>query len=584
MTLRRVTFGIGCLLALTWVAAPARAALDAGTEPALYLGTGAKSVGAGRTGVAAAGDVSAADWNPAGLAYVPRCEILLQHAPLFGMANHDTVSLAYPLLDLGAVAASWTRLELGGIERRDDLNQAAGEFGFRQQEFSLAFANEIWRPLAIGAALKLHDLRVDSWESMAPGLDLGVLARFEKPFVTEKDKTADFIRTVNLGASVRNAAGPLLKLKDEAERLRPTYRLGAELGLALIGEISDRLTLKVDAEKPELQTWRLHAGVDYSCFEHFAVRGGWDQEYFAAGAGVSFGGIALDYAVSFPTLGLRHLLTFSVAFGDNLQDVQARRRAEEERQRQAVVDKLKNEIIVGYDKQAKDFAAAGKYAEAVKLWEKVLDWDPANAETQANLKVAREQLRLQEIAALLAQAQAYLKDERYVDTMLECRRILEMDPKHTEAVDLYAQAEKKATTLGELAFAKEVKSLARIKEHYLAGLRAYAQQNWEGAIKHWEQVIVDSPMQKQVYMYLDKARTQYEKYKQGQGQPLAPAEQKRIELYKKAVGLSQAGKLKDAALTWEKIINENPKDEDAKGNLDRTRKEFIESEKRGIRW
>lgn len=575
------------LLAALGISAAARAALDAGTEPALYLGAGAKNAGAGRAAVAASGEADAADWNPAGLAQVPRCQLLLQYTPLFADARHDTFVFAYPFLDWGTLAVAWMRLDLADIERRDADNLPTGRFDFREQQFALSYGYEIWKPLSLGLTLKLHELRLDGLESLAPGLDAGALLRLEHPFMSDpnEDKSQDLIPLISLGASVRNAVGPALKLLETSERLHPSYRVGAEIGLDLLPDLPDRLTLKLDAEKPEMQGWRVHAGADYSLFRHFAVRGGWDQEYLSAGAGLNYGGVALDYAVGFPSIGLRHLLTVTLAFGDDVRDLQARRLAEQERQRQAVVDKLKGEIIRGYDQQAKDLAMQGKYREAAKLWEKVLDWDPANAETQANLKTAREQIRLQEIASILEQAQKFFNEERYVDAMLECRRVLEMDEKNAPAAELYAKAEKKATTLGELAFAKEVKALARIREHYLAGLRAYAQQNWEEAIKHWEQVIVDSPMQKQVYMYLDKARTQYDKVRQQRQQPqISPTEQKRIELYKKAVSLSQAGKLKDAAITWEKIISENPKDEDAKNNLDKTRQEYIESEKRGLRW
>jgi len=577
-------FGSACLAAACAVGA--HAALDAGTEPALYLGAGARAAGAGRTGATESGSVYAADWNPAGLSGVSRCELSLEYAPLFGDARYDTFAFAYPILDWGTLAATWMRLDLGGIERRDADNLSNGHFDFTEQQFALAYGVNLWGPLALGATVKGHNLRLDGLESWAPGLDLGVLANFSHPFTTEKDRDQETLSGLRFGATVRNAAGPLLKLKDESERLHPTYRAGAAIVLNLLADIPDELTLKVDAEKPETADWRIHAGADYAFLNHFAVRGGWDQEYFAAGAGLTFAGLSLDYAASFPVIGIRHQMTLTLAFGDDLHDIQARRKAEEDRQRQQVVEKLKNDIILGYDRQAKELAATGNYREAAKLWEKVLDWDPNNHETQQNLKMAREQIRLQEIASILVQAQKFFDEERYVDTMLECRRVLELDPKHSQASELYDKAEKKATTLGELAFAKEVKALGRIREHYLSGLRAYTQQNWEAAIKHWEQVIVDSPMQKQVYMYLDKAKTRYEKIKQERGQQpqITPKEQKRIELYKKAVNLSQAGKLKDAALAWEKIITENPQDEDAKNNLDKTRKEYIQSEKRGIRW
>jgi tetratricopeptide (TPR) repeat protein len=585
------------------MAITAWATQDAGTEPALYLGTGAKSVALGRTGATESGNLAAADWNPAGLGYVPRMEIGLQHAPLYDGAIHDNLGFAYPILDWGTVAATWTRLELGNIERRDEDNLPNGTFGFLEQQVALSYGRELWGPFSAGLTVKVHDLHLDGLQSTSPGADAGVLMRLPKPFKpddsdapkgTAKIKpseaalgAADMIQEIRVGGAVRNAVGPLLKLKDEAERLHPGYRVGAALDLNIIPDFPNTLTLRVDGDKPERSEWRIHAGTEFSFYKHFAVRAGWDNEYLSAGAGLEYSGITLDYALSFPVVGLRHLLSLSVAFGNDLRDIQARRQAEEARQRQLVVEKLKNSIISDYDQQAKELAIKGNYREALKLWGKVLDWDPTNRETLENVKAANAEIKRQEIAAAMASANKYFQEERYVEAMVDCRRVLDIDPAYAAATDLYARAEKKATTLGEMAFAKEVKSLARIRENYFSGLKAYTSRNWPEAIRNWEQVIADSPMQKQVYQYLIQAREQNEKTKTGtqQAKPeVSATEQKRQELYKQAVNLSTSGKLKDATMTWEKILKENPKDEDAKKNLDATRQNLINSEKRGIRW
>ncbi|NTV53254.1 MAG: hypothetical protein HGA76_09630 [Candidatus Firestonebacteria bacterium] len=588
-----------------WLAAlalPAAASQDAGTQPALYLGTGAQASALGRTGATESGTVAAADWNPSGLGQVPRMALLLQHSPLYAGALHDTLAFAYPLLDWGTVAVSWMRLELGDIERRDADNLPGGNFGFLEQQVSVSYGREIWGPLSLGLTLKALDLHLDGLQSTSPGADAGCLVRFPEPFAPEPETKiknsgtsvpaaapaeGELVREIRLGGSVTNAVGPQLKLRYDAERLSPAYRAGAALDLNLLAGIPNTLSLRVDGEKPEQANWRVHAGAEFSFYGHYALRAGWDNEYPSAGAGLEIVGITLDYAVSFPEVGLRHLLTLSAAFGDDLRDLQVRRKAEESRQRRLVVEKLKNSIVADYDRQAKEQAATGNYREAVKLWEKVLDWDPTNHETQENVKRARAEIQRQEISAMLENAEKYFKEERYVEVMVECRRVLELEPEHPQAGNLYQRAEKKATTLGELAFAKEVKALARIREHYLLGLKAYASRHWEEAIKNWEEVIADSPMQKQVYQYLEQARQQYEKSKAGtiiRVPAVSAAEQKRQDLYKQAVSLSTSGKLKDATITWEKLLKENPKDEDAKKNLDKTRSDLINSEKHGIRW
>lgn len=572
------------LLAALGSAPRAQAVGDAGSEPALYLGAGARTIGLGRAGATEAGSVYALDWNPAGLAQVSRCEIGLQHAALFGGALHDSLAFAYPVLDTGTFAASVMRLQLGGIERRDPDNLPQGEFDFIEQQAAVAYAVELWGPLSVGGGLKLHDLRLDGRQSTSPGFDLGLLAKWPQLFTGEDNPLPKAVQSIRMGAAVRNAVGPLLKLQNEAERLHPTYRAGLGLDFNLLQNFPSLFSVRIDCEKPERADFRWHAGLEFSFLDHFAVRGGWDQEYPSAGAGVQWAGFTLDYAVSFPAIGLRHLVSLTADFGDDLRDIRARRAKELELQRKQIADRLKDEIIADYDRQARELIAAGNYHDAVKFWEKVLDWEPNDQETQANLKAAQGEIKRQELAAIMEAARKYFREERYVDAMVECRRALDLEPRHNEALQLYAQSEKKATTLGEMAFAKEVKALAKIKEHYMKGLQAYAGRDWEGAISHWEQVIVESPLQKQVYVYLDKARAQMDKARQAGGKQLSAAEQKRRDLYKEAVSLSRSGNLKDATATWEKILKENPQDEDAKKNLEKTRQDLINSEKRGLKW
>jgi tetratricopeptide (TPR) repeat protein len=594
-----ITSGFLALL-LTAASLPAWTADDAGTQPALYLGTGARVAAMGRAGATESGTEAAADWNPAGLGQVPRLEVLLQHSPLYDGALHDTLGFAYPILDWGTAAFTWTRLQLGDIDGRDENNLPKGSFGFLEQQVAVSYGKELWGPLSLGLTLKALQLQLDGLQSTSPGADAGLLLRFPLPFTREDETNKNslaknetntaqndsLVQEIRFGSSVTNAVGPQLKLLYDAERLTPDYRVGAAMDLSLFSSFPNTLSLRVDAEKPEQADLGMHFGAEYACYGHYALRAGWDNAYPSAGAGLAYSGMTLDYAVSFTDVGLRHLFTFSLAFGDDLRDIQARRKAEEAHQRQLVVEKLKNSIVSDYDRQAKEQAAAGNYKEAVKLWEKVLDWDPTNHETLENVKNARAELQRQEIAAIMENAKNYFKEERYVEVMVECRRVLEMESENQPAADLYAQAEKKATTLGELAFAKEVKALARIREHYLLGLKAYASRNWEEAIKNWEEVIADSPMQKQVYQYLEQAREQFEKAKAGTivRVQISAAEQKRQDLYKQAVSLSTSGKLKDATITWEKLLKENPKDEDAKKNLDKTRTDLINSEKHGISW
>jgi len=575
------------VLAAFWISS-AHAALDSGTEPALYLGGGARAVALGRTGATTSGSVFALDWNPAGLAQVPRIQAGLQHAQLFGGAAHNMLELAYPVLDWGTVAAGFTRLELGGIERRDEENQPAGQFGYTEQQAALGLARQIWGPLSLGVVGKVHTLRLDGVEGSGLGLDAGAMLVLPHPLGAPSAGVPQILQAVRAGASVCNVVGPQLKLRNATDRFPAVYRLGGAVDLDLLADIPDTLSLLVDVEKPELAGPRWHAGLEYSFYRYFAVRGGWDHEYFSLGAGLQYAGVSLDYALSFPVLGLRHLVTLTVAFGEDLDQIRAKRQEEAEQQKQRIVQKLKDTITSQYVREAKTAAGRGLYREAARLWQKVLDWEPENREAKEKLQAAQEELRRRQIATSLENARKYFDGQQYVNAMLECRQVLELDPANGQAIQLYAQAENRASSLGEAATSKEVTAVARMRKLYLQGMKAYTRKDWKAAVASWEQVAAETPLQQQVSDYLEQARRQLAQAGEAGAvaEPAAKPVPEEVErkLYKEAVDLSRNGKLKDAVHTWEKLLEKNPADEDAKENLEKTRQDLIDSQKRGIRW
>lgn len=577
-----------CLLGLALAVLPGTpwAAQDAGTEPALYLGGGARPIALGRAGATESNSPFLADWNPAGLGCLPQSLLALQQAYLFGGAVQETAAFAYPTLEYGAVALEVNRMETGGVDRRDSLNVPQGTFGLIEQQFSLAYGYPLLPELSLGASLKVHTLYLDEIEARAPGADFGFLLVLPHPLRADTEPR-DWLEEVRLGGFYQNAFSPVLRLRELGDRLPPEWRLGTSLTLALFPHFPNAFQLRGEVEKPERGDPRFHGGLEYSFFKDFSVRGGWDQEYFSAGAGISAYGIRLDYAVSFPVLGMRHLMSLTVDLGNDVSDLKARRAAEEAKKRQDVLNNLKKSIVTEYKQKAWDLAQKKDFPGAIKLWEKVLDWDPADRETTANLEVARQEVLRQEIHDSLQAAEQAFREERYVDAMVECRTVLDKDPNNGPAAKMYADSEKRASRLGEASVAQQMKSLEKIQKAYKVGLEAYTRKQWQKAIEEWERVIADSPLQKQVYGYLRQAKirlqteAEQEKTRQEQG---SQTEQKRKQLYKDAISLSTSGKLKEAVQTWDRLSKENPKDEDARQNLEKTRKDLIDSQKKGIRW
>jgi tetratricopeptide (TPR) repeat protein len=580
----RSRFALPGILVLGLLGLPATvfSALDAGTESTLDLGADARTMAMGRTSVTDYSTPLAADWNPASLGYLPQLSLALQQAVLFDGAVHQTVGVAYPTLDWGTLALTAMRLQISGIERRDDANLANGEFSMVEQQLTLAYAYPVFDFLSLGATVKVHDLKMDVWQATAPGMDAGLL--FKLPLASKENP--GMFQEVSAGLAVQNAVSPMLKLDQVADRMNPSWKLGGSVAMNLLSQVPDRLLISAEMEKPEQAGARWHAGAEYQLVQIFSLRGGWDNEYFAAGAGLQYAGVRLDYAVSFPAIGMRHLVTLSMALGSDMNVMRTQRAAEEERKRLEIVDNLKNGIVNDYRRQAKAMMEKGDYPAAAKFWEKVLDWEPANSEAKTGLETAQRETQQRENAESLRLAKEYLRDQKYIDVMVECRNVLDRDPKNGVAQDLYRQAEDKATRMGNTALSMNMKTLENIRREYQLGLKAYTERNWEVAIEHWEKVIETSPLQKQVYSYLQTARSRMVKTKEEAVKVIEvkQTESKHEKLYKEAVDLSRSGKLKEAVRTWETLSKDNPQDQDTQKNLDKTRQDLIDSQKKGIRW
>lgn len=575
MMTRRVVNGLLVMVLLALQPGISLGAQDAGTGSALDLGTGARAIALGRAGVTESRSAFTGNWNPGALGAIPRVGLALQHASLFGGALHESLGFVYPTLDWGTASLTLTRVDLGGIEGRDQNNLPDGEFRFVEQQAALGYGYPVWGPFYLGAALKVHNLSLDGLSGTGVGADAGLL--FQQTLDTP------WLKQISAGLACRNAISPVIKLQNEGDRLFPDWRLGAEGAFELIPDIPDQLLVRLEAQKPERADFRWHAGLEYQMYDAIALRGGWDHEYFSAGAGFAYAGVTLDYAVSFPTLGLRHLVTLSMEFGKDMGARRADRATEEERRRQQIVHDLKSKIIEDYKKDAKAFMQKSAFAEAAKLWEKVLDWEPENTEAQAQLALAKSEIARQENARDIKSAQNYMRKKQYIDVMVECQKILERSPDNAIAQSLYTQAEKKATRLGTGSLTTNVKTLQKIRKEYQLGLQAYTKRNYAEAVKHWEAVIETTPLQKQVYRYLQTARERIERAQKSKTRKVVK-QTKRKKMYKEAVELSRNGKLKDAVRSWEKLAKENPEDKDAQQNLEKTRKNLIDSQKKGIRW
>jgi len=147
----------------------------AGTESPLGLGAGGRALGMGRAATALSADATALFWNSARLSVVPQRELALFHTQLFvDDVLYSTAFIALPTLDLGTFAVGYQRLDVGGIERRDDRNQLLGEIHNGESSLLLGYGRAFGPSLSLGAALRIVQQELDTASDAGIGLNLGL--------------------------------------------------------------------------------------------------------------------------------------------------------------------------------------------------------------------------------------------------------------------------------------------------------------------------------------------------------------------------------------------------------------------------
>jgi hypothetical protein len=311
----------------------------------LKLGIGARALGMGSGFVALANDASAAYWNPAGLATLPKAEMLFMHAEQFGsLANHDYIGFAQPLSGTGrrsSVGIGLIRFSVDNIlvtkDAYVDLNHN-GQWDPRHQDESghivdaepilpdrfrtesdteygllLSYAREVSDRFALGGNAKLIRQGLLDNTSFGMGLDLGILYH--------GGYGLDF------GARLADATTTLISWDTgHRESVMPSLSLGASWtrpleavhgNLTAVASVNSSFDGRKEASQFSGGPWGgdFQGGLEYWYGRSVAARVGSDAGHFTAGAGLRFRGLGADYAyLSHEELDATHRISASVRF------------------------------------------------------------------------------------------------------------------------------------------------------------------------------------------------------------------------------------------------------------------------------
>ncbi len=281
---------------------------NAGTSGAqlLKIAVGAKAVAMGESCVAAADDVYAAYWNPAGLSKVETTQLGFMHNEWFEGIRHEFFGYVHPIDDLGTLAASVSYVSMGDLDKTDETGKEIGTFHPYDILFALSFGKRLNQSVSVGVNAKFLREQIDEESAQAFAVDLGGLY-----FVSGSNLV--------LGVNVQHV-GTRMKFVEESFSLPLNVKLGAAYTV-----IDGTLTLAADVNRPVDNDLNMGVGLDYKIMGIMSLRAGYTYTAggndlgtasgLRAGIGVAIRDYRLDYAfVPYGELGQAHRFSLLASF------------------------------------------------------------------------------------------------------------------------------------------------------------------------------------------------------------------------------------------------------------------------------
>ncbi len=378
------------LIIVFFVFLPLRAMAEAGKTGAsfLSLGNGGRSAGMGEAQTALAEGANAIYWNPAGLGLTPSHELTLTHMQYFEDVTQQYAGLAIPLKKgrWGGMGISITHFSITDIEGRDATSARTDTL--EEKDLSLQMSYGV-RFLGDEGGFERDGLYMGAGVKRVSQDLAGVSAEtmaFDVGFQYRPGRQmvrqfGEWIRRVSLGASSLNM-GSGLKFDKEETSLPQNTKVGLGYTHFIWG---DALNLAVDLNRGKDGTSKISGGGEFWIRNTFAVRLGY------VGSQDVGNGLRAGAGFRFQTMQLDYAWA---AFGDALGDTH--RFSLGLRFGPGAVtahDGLKGDLVKFHLSEAQGYLNSGSYHEAVLEANRVLAVDPKNAQALNLLMDAGEKLK-----------------------------------------------------------------------------------------------------------------------------------------------------------------------------------------------
>ncbi len=376
-----------------------------GTRSNFTFGFGARAMGMGNAFVAMADDPTALYWNPAGLDNIYQQSVTFFHASLPEGGLYDFLGYAYPTLDLGTFAVGIGRIGIGDIpEYNIDGNSPNGDdqapvFSFETYRAYVGYGLKLPWNLSGGLSLKIQRR---SWGDMVQlgsdvnavgiGLDLGIL--YKPDF-----STSPFLRDWSIGLNIQNLFQPQLREGEDTDVMPFAFRFGLMRTIPFIGG-GNALNILMDFDKSADTDLGIFFGTEFNYQGLGKIRLGYNNSSIAFGAGVEYNMFQIDYAFGNPSteslLPPIHRISLTVNFGMNRDEmydiVEQLRQEEEERIAVEIREADRQKFIAEHVQKADAYFKENKYLDAIVEYQQVIGTDPFHQHAKVMLDSANTQL------------------------------------------------------------------------------------------------------------------------------------------------------------------------------------------------
>ncbi len=314
----------------------------------LKIGVGARALGMGGAFVSVADDASAVYWNPAGLTFLTRGQVLGMHAEQFGgEVAHDFMSATYPLRGRGSasegiVGVAWDRVAVDNIEVTTDglldygqngvpgdgdEGEGNGEYDigerfdyskFRMksnvnQAFFFTYARSLTATLSIGGTAKLLRVNLVGTDATGVGADLGVMWTPSRRMTV--GLLAQDITTTRVSWDTGHRESVMPSIVLGSYYATPISALGGVVSAAVDVAVTTDGRDEASQFATGVLGGELKAGMEYWYQHQLAIRVGSDAGRLAAGTGFRWGAFGVDYAfLSHEDLDNTHRVSAQLSF------------------------------------------------------------------------------------------------------------------------------------------------------------------------------------------------------------------------------------------------------------------------------